>query len=143
MRSVLDTNTVVSGLFWGGPSSLLLDAARAGKIELYTSPVLLTELARIVAQRKFIAGLKRVGASVDELIEGYAALAQLVRPASIAPTVLSDPSDDHVLACSLAAQADLIVSGDADLLNLKTYQGISIVGAAEALRRLEQRAPRA
>ena len=139
MRSVLDTNTVVSGLFWDGPPSLLQDAARSGKVELYTSPALLTELARVLARRKFLASLERVGASVDELIEGYAELAQLVRPAPIAPVVLRDPDDDHVLACALAAKADLIVSGDRDLLELKTYQGIPILTAVEALARLPQR----
>jgi predicted nucleic acid-binding protein len=52
---------------------------------------------------------------------------------------VTDPDDDHVLACALAAQADLIVSGDAHLLNLKNYQSIPIVAAAEALTRLPQR----
>jgi hypothetical protein len=81
----------------------------------------------------------RLSASVGELIEGYGELAQLVRPASIAPVVLADPEDDHVLACAVAAQADLIVSGDSHLLNLKTYQGIPIVNALEALTRLPER----
>jgi predicted nucleic acid-binding protein len=53
--------------------------------------------------------------------------------------VLADPDDDRVLAWALAAQADLIVSGDSDLLNLQAYQGIPIVGAAEALKRIAQR----
>jgi len=44
-----------------------------------------------------------------------------------------------VLACALAAKADLIVSGDSHLLNLKSYQDIPIVNAAEALARLPQR----
>ena len=57
----------------------------------------------------------------------------LVAPASIRRTVPDDPDDDHVLACALAAQADLIVSGDAHLRNLKRYQGMRIVAAAEAL----------
>jgi len=48
-----------------------------------------------------------------------------------------DPDDDHVLACALAAKADLIVTRDLDLLDLTTYQGIPIVAAAEALRRIE------
>ena len=61
---------------------------------------------------------------------------ELVNAASIAPTVLNDPDDDLVLAAALAAQADLIVSGDDDLLTLGSYQGISIVSAAECLRRL-------
>lgn len=52
--------------------------------------------------------------------------------------MLRDPDDDHVLACALAAHADLIVSGDSHLLELKGYQGIPIVSAAEALKRLPQ-----
>jgi len=63
----------------------------------------------------------------------YAELATVVTPASILPTILADPDDDYVLACALAAQADLIVSGDAHLLNLKTYHRIRIVSATEAL----------
>jgi predicted nucleic acid-binding protein len=62
-----------------------------------------------------------------------------VVPAVVAPVIRADPDDDHVLACALAAKADLIVSGDSHLLNLKTYQGIPIVGAAQALTHLPQR----
>jgi predicted nucleic acid-binding protein len=60
-----------------------------------------------------------------------------VQPATIAPTVLADPDDDHVLACALAAKAELIVSGDRHLLHLHEYQGIPILNTADALKRLE------
>jgi uncharacterized protein len=43
-----------------------------------------------------------------------------------------------VLACAVAARADLIVTGDLDLLDLKTYQSIPILAAADALRRFEE-----
>jgi uncharacterized protein len=62
-----------------------------------------------------------------------------------APTVVphvieNDPDDDHVLACAVAAQADLIVSGDKHLHSLGgQYQGIRIVSAAEALQILTVR----
>ena len=59
-------------------------------------------------------------------------------PASIAATVIKDPSDDAVLACALAAEADIIVSRDPHLLNLKTYHGMPIVEAAEAMRLIER-----
>lgn len=55
-------------------------------------------------------------------------------PAPIPPTVLDDPDDDHVLACALASNAELIVSGDRDLLSLKTFRSIPIVTPAEAVR---------
>jgi len=139
MRLVFDTNVVASGLLWNGTSARLIDAAQADEIEIFTSRVLLAELTRILRRRKFAKAIAASGLSLDELVLGYAEVAQLVQPASIAPVVVTDPDDDHVLACALAAQADLIVSGDPDLLNLKSYQHIPIVNPAEALTRLPQR----
>ena len=60
----------------------------------------------------------------------------MVEPA-IVPRVVRDADDDQVIAAALAAQADLIVSGDDDLLAIGSYQGIRILTAAEALRRIE------
>jgi len=48
----------------------------------------------------------------------------------------ADPDDDALLATVLAADAEMIVSGDAHLLNLKHYQGVAIVTTTECLRRL-------
>jgi len=48
--------------------------------------------------------------------------------------VCRDPDDDAVLACALAAQVDLIVSGDADLLVLEQFEGIRIVTPAQAVK---------
>lgn len=139
VRLVLDTNTVVSALLWRGPPSLLLDAARRGEVALHTSSALLAELARVLGRRKFLGPIERFGVSLDGLIEGYAELAPLVHAPQIAPVVFADPDDDHVLACAIAAKADLVVSGDSDLLKLGQYQGIPIVSPAEALTRLPQR----
>ena len=43
----------------------------------------------------------------------------------------------HVIACALAAKADLIVSGDKDLLDLNAFRDIPILAPAEALRRVQ------
>lgn len=67
-------------------------------------------------------------------MQRYLRLATVIHPTPIPPTVLTDPDDDHVLACALAAKADYIVSGDRDLLTLKTFREIPIVAAAEAVR---------
>lgn len=60
----------------------------------------------------------------------------VVQPAPIAPTVPADPDNNHVLACALVAKAELIVSGDSHRLTLHEYQGIPILAAADALRRV-------
>ena len=92
----------------------------------------------MLSREKFTKQLRAKSLTPDEIADGYAALVSIVTPAVIRPTVVRDPPDDVVLATALAAQADLIVSGDPDLLNLKRYQHIPIVSAAEALARLTQ-----
>ena len=133
MRLVLDTNVVASGLLWNGAPAQLLDAARADEVELFSSRVLLAELTRILRRAKFAKALAASGLSLEELVLGYAELVTLVTPANIPPTILRDPDDDHVLACTVAANAELVVSGDRDLLEIKTFREIRIVGAAEAV----------
>lgn len=137
MRLVLDTNIVASGLLWNGAPARLIDAATADEVELCTSQILLAELARILRRAKFANAVTASGLSVDDLVMGYAELATLVIPAPIPPTILRDPDDDHVLACALAAAADLIVSGDKKhLLAIKSYKNIPIITATEAVSAL-------
>lgn len=136
MRLVLDTNTVLSGLLWHGHPGRLIDDARNGSILLATSIPLLTELNGVLARAKFARELTRRSVTVDDLFHGYAALAERIVPIAILPTVLRDPPDDRVLECALGASADLIVSGDDDLLSLGSFRGIPIVVAVEALQRI-------
>ena len=63
-------------------------------------------------------------------------LARLVVPVPIAPVVEADPDDDAVLACAVAAQAEVIVSGDSDLLALESYEGIPIITAVQLMARI-------
>lgn len=47
--------------------------------------------------------------------------------------VPTDPDDDHVIVCALAAHVDAIVSGDRDLLDLPDFRDIPILTASQAL----------
>lgn len=132
MRVVADTNTVVSALLWGGPPAAVLVAAREGRITLCSSPALIAELEDVLARAKFAVRIAQVGSTTAALLAGYRALVTLVRPAALAPTA-RDPDDDHVLACALGAQAELIVTRDRDLLDLDTFQEIRILAAHKAL----------
>lgn len=140
MRIVVDTNVVLSGLLWTGPPQQLINLARARKTDLYSSVSLIAELAEVIGREQFASRIRAAGLSAAELIEDYTTLARLVIPAEIRPTVLDDPDDDRVLACALATQADLIVSGDKGLRGLKAYHGMPIVSTTDALSRLKRRA---
>ena len=140
MRLVLDTNVVASGLLWGGAPAQLLDAAQVGEIELFTSRPLLAELSNILIRIKFAKAIAATGLPHGDLVLGYAELASVVEPAQIALTIAEDPADDEVLACAIAAHADLIVSGDKHLHSLGgQYKGITIIRPAEATRMIEAR----
>lgn len=97
---------------------------------------MLTELTRILKREKFAQVVAASGLDIEGLVLGYAALALIVQPLPISPTIIADPDDDHVLACALAAQAELIVSGDKHLLDLGEYQNIEIVTAAKSMERI-------
>lgn len=50
---------------------------------------------------------------------------------------MDDPDDDHVLACALAAHADMIVSGDHHLLDLGCFNDITVLTVAAAIQRID------
>lgn len=136
MRLVLDTNVVVAGLLWHGPPRRLLDHAIDGAVTLYASTALLDELAHTLGYAKFAARITRAETSREALVARYDELIERVTPVPLPQAVSRDPDDDQVLACALAAQAEAIVSGDSDLLDLKSFQGIAIVTAAQAVERI-------
>ena len=133
MRFAADTNTIVSALLWRGSPHRLIAAMDDYPIDFYTSRVLIDEFADVLPRRKLAKAIRATGKTPAQLIAEYEGFVTVVMPASIRRTVLNDADDDAVLACALAANADLIVSGDAHLLNLKRYHGMRIVAAAEAL----------
>jgi putative PIN family toxin of toxin-antitoxin system len=133
MNVVLDTNTVISGLFWKGAPRQILDLARSGTFTLFTSPDLLAELADVLRRQRFSARVAQANTSVEELVLGYASLAITVRPHKIDPVIKADPDDDKVLACAKTAKAEIIASGDSHLLDLNEYEGIKIMTVKELL----------
>ncbi|OFW29831.1 MAG: putative toxin-antitoxin system toxin component, PIN family [Acidobacteria bacterium RIFCSPLOWO2_02_FULL_65_29] len=136
MRLVLDTNAALSGLLWDGNPGKLIDAAQAGSLILCASASLLAELQGVLGREKFAKHLQVRGLTATQIFEGYAALITVVVPAIIPAAIIDDPDDDAVLACAVAAKADLVVSGDPHLVKLVQYEGIPIVAPAEAVERL-------
>lgn len=126
---------------WNGPPRRLIEWAIEGKaVELFSSPVLLDELAHTLGYSKFAGRIESFATSIAALVSQYTALASLVIPASVLPVVANDADDDHVIAAAVAARAELIVTGDRrHLLPIGTHQGIAIVTAREVVDKLDAR----
>ena len=136
MRAVVDTNVLLSGLFWHGAPHALLAQVRAGALSIASSPALLAELTDVMGRAKFDSILVRSNTSRDRALAEIRQLAEILDPPPLQQRVCRDPDDDAVLALALAARVDVIVSGDDDLLELANFQGIPIVKPTEALRRI-------
>jgi putative PIN family toxin of toxin-antitoxin system len=138
VRIVLDTNVVLSALLWRGtPHHLLATIGQRSSILLYSSTALLEELADVLTRPSATKRLALIGRSAREVLADYVEAIELVEPASVPRVVVGDVDDDQVIAAAIAARADLIVSGDRKhLLPLGSHQGIDIVDAAEAVRRI-------
>ena len=120
MRVLFDTNVLYSAFTSKGVCEDLVEEA-AGQCDLCWSRPLRDELE---------ASLKRkytLGPGTQAALASFAELCEFSEPARLPKPVCRDPDDDVVLATALAAKADLIVTGDNDLLVLKEFQGIRIV----------------
>ena len=138
IRAVLDTNLLISYLLTHRPPiATLIDHYLAeDDFVLVTAPELLADLDRVLAYPK----LQRYY-TVEERTRFVAlimALSEVVELPEAVPAICRDPEDDRVIACAVVGQADLIVSGDQDLLALVQVGGIPILRAAEFLEILAE-----
>jgi putative PIN family toxin of toxin-antitoxin system len=127
MRAVFDTNVLVAAFATEGLCATLLRRARKGEFQLLLCPGILQEFRGVLRDR-FAAAPEEVREAVVLLREG----SEAVMPGPVPVVGVSrDPSNDAVLACALAAQAEFLLTGDADLLASQTFQGIRIVRPRE------------
>lgn len=133
---VLDTNVVASAILWGGTPRVLLEASRDKRVDLFTITPMLSELTDILGRHKFARKIAASLLTIDRLVEDYAQLASVVRPAAT-PRIAPDPNDDVVIGTALAAKAVMIVTGDKPLLSVIEHEGVRIVGVAQAIAAID------
>ncbi len=145
LRAVLDTNVTVSGLIaLGGAPALILDALLRNEFDVFESVELFAELTDVLGRERTRRYIRRPPPVVTQLLNILRNRTIVTANAPPLPVHVRDPKDDMVLACALAAGADVIVTGDADLLALDGDPALGtlrILRPAEFLALLDARTP--
>ncbi len=128
MIVVLDTNILISSIFWRGlPYEVTLNALKKN-YSLCLSTKILNELEEKL-NLKFKFPEEKIKAHTGILRE----YGKIIEPTIKFDVVKQDPDDNMILECAVSCNADYIVSGDQHLLKLKEFRGIKIVTAKEFL----------
>ena len=126
MRILIDTNILISGLFFHGLPKKLLSEMDFEKFNICVNEEIVLEYIEKV-DKKF-SNAKYV---IDkELREKFFSSLQSFEMKSDLK-ICRDPKDDKFINCAIDAKAIYIVSGDSDLLTIKNFAGIEIVTARE------------
>lgn len=125
MRVVLDTNVLVSAVFFGGTPDRVLQACMSGDHTLVVSLSVYDEYRRIGQE----LGRRHPRRSEvwESILTHIATHALHVDAETFTVQVSEDADDDRFLACALAARPCLIVSGDKHLLSVTGWNEIEVL----------------
>lgn len=130
MLIVIDTNVIISGIFFGGYPRKIIEAVVKSEIKAYASADILREYRETIEE--MIAGHQmRIKMRTLDLIF---LMIEMVEPQTHVE-ICRDKNDDMFIDCAKEANALFIVSGDKDLLVLGEYEGIKIITAREFCRK--------
>ena len=125
----MDTNIWISALNFGGKPAQILKLAIIKQIRLYCSQTLFAELIGVLRKKFDYSDGK-----IKEVEALFKKRVKFREPRINLNVIKTDPSDNRVLECAFETEADFIVSGDKDLLNLESFRGIRIVNPTVFLK---------
>jgi len=123
MRVIIDTNVLVSGIFFKGPPYIILKAWRDGLVQLVVSNSILSEYS---ATTKRIS-LKYTGVDITSLLELLTVKSEVVAEKVVGKRISRHQLDDKFIHCANAGKVSIIISGDKHLLELHPYENIEIL----------------
>lgn len=134
IRVVLDANIFVSTVLKSGSTpAKVFQLAEDGKITLISSRDILSEVRAVLFYPKLRNLNGRTAKEIDEFIKRTIHISFIVPGETKVEQIKEDPQDDKYLSAAIEGKADLIISGDHHLKNLKIFQGIRILDPAAFL----------
>ena len=125
MNVILDTNVLVSGLFFTGRPYRILKGWQSGQYALFASTEILDEYENVIKELSYM----KPGFNADRVIAYIRKNVHLVKPVHLSKQICDDPDDDKFIACALINKA-IIVTGDKALLKCAKYKQLDILTPA-------------
>jgi putative PIN family toxin of toxin-antitoxin system len=118
VRVVIDPNVLVSAaISSAGQPRAIVNAWTEERFELLVSPAVIEELRDVLHRPRLRRWISLELA--DAFVDGLAQDATTIADPPALPGVSRDPDDDYLIALARATQADYLISGDRDLLDLQ------------------------
>ena len=141
IRVVLDTNVFISAILTPhGPPAKILELALEGRFSIIISPAIIREIGLVFQYPRLKKAMEKhrlTPEEVEEAIFKILKVAIITAGGKIIQGVSRDPADDLILSCAAEGQADFVISGDKDLTELGSFEGIRIREPAAFLRLME------
>ena len=128
---VLDTNILISALLFRGELSGIVDLWKKRKFIPLLSKETFEEFRTVLEYPKFSLTDEEIRVIIEEEVLPYF---DIIEIKGNIRKICRDPDDDKFIACAESASADLIVTGDMDLLDIGQYKSVKIIVASEFLK---------
>jgi uncharacterized protein len=133
LKLVLDTNVWVSALFWGGKPAEIIKLAEQGKVTVFVSEEIVSEISQVLVYPKIEKIWRALGMRREDLMEQVLKNSKFVKVTNKVKVIVEHPADDRFLECALATDADFVVSGDKHLLKVGAYKKTKILSVNDFL----------
>src|SRR3989344_848193 len=135
MKIVLDTNVWLSGIFWDGEASKIIEKVEKNNFQIIISEEILSEIADVLnKESKFKKHILNLKLSIEDILRTILSISTLVEAKTKLDIIKADPKDNIILEAALAGRSEYIISYDNHLLNMLEFRGIKIINPGEFLR---------
>jgi putative PIN family toxin of toxin-antitoxin system len=136
LRAVIDTNVLVSAFIRRqGTAGQVLQHLREGHFTIVYSVPLIVEMVEVLSRPKIQQKYHILTDDISAIINLIRLRGELVSPDRVIDAC-RDPEDNRFLEAAVEGSADMIVSGDADLLDMQEFETIPIVSVVEFLEKI-------
>lgn len=128
VKVILDTNIIISAIGFGGKPREIFLRVLSKKVIAVSSSILLAELEEVVTKK-----FPRLQYEFHRVNRRIRRIFTIVQP-RLPLNILKDEDDNRVLEAAIEGKCDYIITGDKELLALKSFKGISVLTAERFLK---------